>query len=210
MRDPDEAHFLRDIADHRITVLQDDGIHRHVQFRRPGTYCMGFDLVTWPGYLCLCGDMGDYVFSRIPDMFEFFREAGDGALRINPPYWAEKCKAADTAGCGIKQYSPEKFKEALHRYLEDTDDSLRDAALSELLCCANDTEYEARRAVMEFEHDGRTPFADFWETDLRDYTYHFIWCCYALAWGIRQYDAAKERATASDTRSGLPDRVETQ
>ena len=191
MREPDEARFLKDVATHQMTVIRDEGLHRHVRFRRPGTICMGFDLVTWPGYLCVCGDMGDYLFSRLPDMFEFFRGKADGSLSINLSYWAEKCKAADAHGNGIKQYSPERFKAALHRYLEDADDELRDAALGDLLCCANDGEHAAHQAVRDFEHNGRTPFADFWEADLREYTYHFVWCCYALAWGIRQYDDAK-------------------
>ena len=28
-----------------------------------------FDIVTWPGYLCYSGDMGCFVFTRLPDMF---------------------------------------------------------------------------------------------------------------------------------------------
>lgn len=33
--------------------------------------------------------------------------------------------------------------------------------------------------------------SDSWEWDLREYDYHFVWSCHAIAWGIRQYDAAK-------------------
>jgi hypothetical protein len=36
-------------------------------------------------------------------------------------------------------------------------------------------------------------FSDFWEHDLTEYTYHYIWCCYAIAWGIAEYDKAKAR-----------------
>ena len=68
-----EQSFLKDVAEHQMTVLRDDGVNRHVQFRRPGTICMGFELITWPGYLCYTGDMGTYVFRRLEDMFEFFR-----------------------------------------------------------------------------------------------------------------------------------------
>jgi len=49
------------------------------------------------------------------------------------------------------------------------------------------------RAGVEFEHDGFR-FEDFWEIDCHDYTYSFVWCCYAIAWGIQVYDAAKEPA----------------
>lgn len=54
-------------------MLHEDGIYRHIRFRQPGTMCMHFDLITWPGYLCYTGDMGTYVFTRLADMFEFFR-----------------------------------------------------------------------------------------------------------------------------------------
>lgn len=37
----------------------------------------------------------------------------------------------------------------------------------------------------------RFEFTDFWEMDCTEYIYHFIWCCYALAWGIQMYDEAK-------------------
>ena len=68
-----EAIFLRDVAEHEMIVVRDDGVHRHIRFKKPGTSCMHFDLITWPGYLCYTGDMGTYVFSRLTDMFEFFR-----------------------------------------------------------------------------------------------------------------------------------------
>ena len=69
---PDEQ-FLRDVAEHTMTVIREDGVSRHIRFAKPGTSCMHFDLITWPGYLCYTGDMGTYVFQRLTDMFEFFR-----------------------------------------------------------------------------------------------------------------------------------------
>lgn len=33
-----EREFLKDIADHRMTVLRDDGLYRHIRFQEPGTY----------------------------------------------------------------------------------------------------------------------------------------------------------------------------
>jgi hypothetical protein len=35
-------------------------------------------------------------------------------------------------------------------------------------------------------------FEDFREVDCEEYTHRFLWCCYALAWGIEKYDAAKQ------------------
>ena len=186
-----EQQFLKDVADHNMTVLRDDGINRHVQFRRPNTSCMGFDLVTWSGYLCYSGDMGTYVFSRIPDMFEFFRRPDD-SYRIDMGYWSEKCLAADRDG--IAEYSADKFRERITEWLNDRDAStaVREAVREEVLPRADDGEYEARRAARDFSEEG-FEFTDFWECNLHEFTYRFVWCCYALAWGIRKYD--QERKT---------------
>lgn len=40
--------FDRDIAQHQMEVIRDDGVNRHLRFKRPGTMCMHFDLLTWP------------------------------------------------------------------------------------------------------------------------------------------------------------------
>lgn len=153
---------------------------------------MGFDLVTWPGYLCYSGDMGTFVFSRLPDMFEFFRAPASGKISINPQYWAEKVRAEDKHD-GIEAYSPDRFREAIESWLNDTEATkeMRLAVKDNVLCHADDGEHEARRAAQDFVHEGETPFADFWEARLSEYTHRFIWCCYALVWGIQQFDAAK-------------------
>ena len=83
--------FLQDVAQHQIHVIRDDGVYRHVRFKRPDTYCSHFDLITWPGHLCYTGDMGTYVFTRLRDMFDFFRRPDNEKWhRIDRRYWAEK------------------------------------------------------------------------------------------------------------------------
>lgn len=101
--------FERDTAKHELQVLHDDGLYRHLRFSAPDTYCYGYDLVTWPGYLVICGDMGDYTFTRIRDMFEFF--AGERqAPGINPSYWAQKL-CGDRGGRDIaRRYSEDTFR----------------------------------------------------------------------------------------------------
>ena len=178
--------FPKDVAEHRLEIIRSDGLDRHLRYRKPGTYCMGFDIITWPGHLCFTGDMGTFVFARIADMFEFFRES-DGR-GINPGYWLEKVLACDRHG-GVEEFSPELFREAIERRLDEAEASpgVREAVREEVLSAAHDGEHEAQRAAFEFERDGFR-FQDFWETDCRDYTYHFIWCCHALVWGIAQFD----------------------
>lgn len=80
-------------VDHRgaeLEILQDDGVHRHLRFRRPGTSIGYFNLTTWPGHLAISGDVEAFVFAREHDMFGFF---GSNRERINPTYWAEKVQA---------------------------------------------------------------------------------------------------------------------
>lgn len=34
-------------------------------------------------------------------------------------------------------------------------------------------------------------FEDLWDYSFQQFTHHFMWCCYALAWGIQKYDESK-------------------
>jgi hypothetical protein len=211
-----EQEFLRDVEAHKMTVIKDDGVHRHIRFKDPETICMHFDLITWPGYLCYTGDMGTYVFSRLRDMFEFFRTDRDSTwlkengltLGINPSYWGEKLEANDKHA-GFKKFSDEKFEAAIKNYFvqwmrdnryrttKEERRELWESIEGDVLgadgdsggyrkqCAANDFYHEVNSAVGNFY------FQDFWETNVEEYSSRFAWCCYALAWGIQQYDDAK-------------------
>jgi hypothetical protein len=204
-----QASFLRDVANHVATVIRDDGVYRHVRFKNPGTSAYYFDLVTWPGYLAYSGDMGCYVFSRLNDMFEFFRDdrPEEGKIRINLSYWSEKLQAVDgnrRAG-GAKAFCEEKFTKVIKEQLvcwmrEDGLDrdgrrELRKAVTEDVLDRIDSgDEHYSYQAANEFsvEIDGNEfRFEDLWDHDFTDYTSHFVWCCYALAWGIQQYDTLK-------------------
>ena len=194
--------FLNDIANHEMHVVRDDGVNRHLRFKRPDTMCMHFDILTWPGYLCYTGDMGTYVFCRTTDMLEFFRAGkNDKPYRINFRYWAEKVEAADKDD-GLDEFSVEKFKAEVRDYFEQaTDDedewtAERKAALWEEIDCdvigrvGDYGEGEAWAALRDFNHDGFR-FED-WERNCKEYSHRFLWCCHALEWAVRTYDAAQE------------------
>ena len=187
-----EESFLRDVREHRMTVLHDSGVYRHVRFAKPGTSTMQFDIVTWPGYLSVSGDMGTYVFSRLRDMFEFFRGSTVGPIEVNLRYWAEKWQAVDRDS-GIREYSPERFRERIERWLEDAEASeeCRAAVQSEVLCHADEGESAARKAADDFAYADGFAFTDFWEADCSEWTARYVWCCYALSWAVRQYDAVR-------------------
>lgn len=96
------SRFLVDTAFHRLEIIRDDGLYRHLRMKQPGTSCYYFDVITWPGYLTVTGDMGTWTFSRIADMFDFFGPWQDG---INTGYWSESWKlalAAQRASCWQK------------------------------------------------------------------------------------------------------------
>jgi hypothetical protein len=190
-----EKRFLHDVREHKIEVVRDDGKYRHIRFRRESSSVYWFDIITWPGYLCLTGDCGTNVFCRVEDMLTFFRDGAEGDLRINPGYWGEKCRAQD--GDGIKEYSPEKFRESIKewfdQYVEEYDqanDDLWDDIESSVLYHADDGHVRALDAAMGFHH-GDFSFQDFWEYDVTTYKFHYLWNIYAIVWGIREYDAEK-------------------
>lgn len=49
----------------------------------------------------------------------------------------------------------------------------------------------------EPEDDVDFRFEDSWEWDLRGYSYHYLWACYAIQAGIHRYDAAKHAEAVS-------------
>lgn len=207
---PAKEEFLQHVEKHTMTVLMNEGLHRHLRFKRPDTSDQSFDLITWPGYLLITGDMGSYLFQRLTDMFEFFRgcpstrtdrgSINPSDLKINPGYWGEKLQAIDKCS-GYRAWDKEKFKQAIlnefNQWVENNQnidkEIMADAHTQfyeDILQPLDDwTRDEAYRAVTDFEVDGWHLFQDFWEADTDEYTYHYLWCCHAIVWGIEQFDS---------------------
>jgi hypothetical protein len=209
----DQQRFERDVANHAMTIVRDDGTDRHIKFRnKDGGSSYWFEILTWPGALCIRGDCGTYVFSRLTDMFEFFRtdRGRDPAkLYINEGYWSEKLQAVSCDGYGkgaAKEFSSERFeqhvKDQFESYFEGRviSDNKR-ASLwldiqSEVLDYLNDgDERDAFNRLGNFRGDEFPRlFEDCWEWRCMEYKFRFIWNLYAIAWAIRQYDTAKQPA----------------
>lgn len=198
-RVPTEASFLKDVASHEMAIHQDHGVFRNIRFQKPNTGHLYFDITTWPGFLCISGDMGCFVFTRLPDMFAFFRREpheGKGKIHINLGYWHEKVVAECRNG-GCKEFDPAEFKRIVNKiiYSGGWPKSVRDDVKDEVLACVEDGEYASKNAAYGFSarHDGKIyDFQDFWEYgDCKRYTYRFTWACYAIAWAVQQYDANK-------------------
>lgn len=187
------ARFARDTASHELTILHDEGLYRHLRFRASKSSEYWFDLITWPGRLAMCGDVGDgYVFSRLPDMFQFFRS--DRRWGINPHYWAEKLGGGRRS---VKEYSEELLRQrVIEQFVNDarwggvptgTGKAIRTWVLNEDLS----DEHQARNVLEDFAHLGYE-FSDVWEWDFHDYDHSFLWACYAIQWGIGQYDKVRK------------------
>ncbi|MCA8195433.1 hypothetical protein [Burkholderia vietnamiensis] len=210
-----QEQFERDIAEHVMTIHRDDGADRHITFKKPGTSCYWFEILTWPGALCIRGDCGTYVFSRLTDMFEFFRTdrgKDPNKLYINCGYWCEKLQAVDCNGYGkgeAKRFDAEKFearvKEHVESHLEGSEvsDEHRAALMQEIQndvldYVSDGNGYEAFNRLSEFHADDFPRlFEDCWEWNCDEYTFHFIWNLYAIAWAVRKYDAARAAKEAA-------------
>jgi len=199
---PKEAErFTKDTAEHILMIKHDHEIYRYLLIKKPGTSFYWYEVLSWPGRLVINGDMGSFVFSRLEDMFEFFRSGRD----INPGYWAEKCVAGQT-----KEFSEEKFKRLVKEHADDVLEGLPEVARegfvkavkSELLDDQVYSNNEAHTLVSEFSHvymDLEHPlgapktveFYDTWEWDFSDYTPHFLWCCFGIRRAIEMYDKEK-------------------
>ena len=208
-----KKRFDETTQNHQMRIWQDSGVHRHLRFKQPDTSDRWFEIVTWPGSLCIGGDMGTYVFSRVNDMFEFFRKG-----QINPNYWSEKLESGAKFR-GATEFSIDAFrnfvKDAVSTELDCmpsvTDEVINDI-VDEIIADSDVESYSEDVAEMvgalylqdcEFDSDDiydwqhehiklRLENLEFSQGDMREYTFHFIWCLHAIVWAIEQYDKAKE------------------
>lgn len=196
-----DAMFDKGIAQHVATVVLDHDLYRHIECRKPGTGTYAFRVVTWPGALCISGDMGSFVFQRIEDMFAFFRSDSG---RVNLSYWREKLVAIDRGGAN--EFNSELFDETISRLLEEHIEGeeyepedikrLRDQLASDVLGQFDNGYQTAYAAAARFEFNDRRVFSDIWKYSFKDYTYQYVWCCRALVWAIAQYDETRNKAEA--------------
>jgi len=213
-----QDEFLKDVATHALEIIQDNGVYRHLRFSKPGSRGMQFDLLTWPGHLCYTGDMGTYVFQRLQDMLEFFRTDREynknkgRKLGINRGYWAQKLEAVDVSGStkgSATEYSQKLMEDVIKRQRlewireraidkeqrkalwEDLDDLLADLEGNSDVDYRLVNDWSWKPAGCDERHGYY--FEDLWDHNFSDYTFHFTWCCYALAWGIELYDKTKEQ-----------------
>lgn len=196
-----KERFLGDVKKHEMEIVRDDGIYRHIIFKRPESSNYRFDIHTWPWYLCITGDMGCWVFSRIEDMFYFFIRDGmsfeEDRSVINTGYWEEKIQSVSKFGGPAREFSPELFKERVIEYAEEYfefDEEKKKECLEELEWSVLSYIEDSHPQVL-YEKLWNFSFGDFRFDEppcAEEYTFHYVWICYAIVWGILKYNEYKE------------------
>ena len=201
--------FNGDVAEHRMSIMKDDGLYRHVVFAKAeNSWHCRFELITSPGQLTIRGDMGTYVFAREEDMFGFFEKSG----YVNAGYWGEKLAAID--GCGYKVHDEDKFKAEIikdfwdrrqdHEPAEATRiwSKIKDDILDDWVNrYSRDVCYQLMESYQVYDEDYRNIIFRYdlsTEEKWDDYSAQYLWCCHAVLWGIRQYRAAKAAAAVTE------------
>ena len=184
-----KEQFLHDVSGHTIEIKHDSGLFRYFTLRNGGALNRHFNIGTTPDFIQITGDMGCLTFKpgHSEDALIFFRQK---ELEINDKYWSEKL-------CGpaaeIKQFNPTLFKNSLFEAMRDEEclnANIWDDVQAEVLVAEN--ENEARDYMRTFRSGTFPPFQDSDEFDFTEYKPNYLWCLYAIVWGIEKYDEAKK------------------
>lgn len=214
----DRNNYLNCTKNHRMTVLNDDGLYRNIRVENPDSFSYHYTITTVPGYLMVTGDMGSYTFSRLRDMFEFHSIKWDREVpTIDYNYWAEKCQAvAKHRDIYVyKQEELEKYaKETLKEMLDDYNfsDKYKEEIMTdfqeEVLEWLNGDEYSDMQLVMEFSFLDETyrirPFEDiFTDGNFKEICVSFKWVCWAIAHTVRDYYRGYDKIGGQEREDNL-------
>lgn len=183
-----KERIAKDLAQHVITERHAHGLYRHYRCQRPGSWNMGFDVVTWPGSLCFTGDMGEYLFQRTDDMIAFMR----GSC-MSYSYAAEKCVAHDGR---LMEFSEDAMERLLAMAVVDAESEDMNDVLEKCdeirNVFANNSDHHATRQAM---YD-----SDLWDgsdfPSCEEYTFHFLWCLHAMKWFCENVELAVKAPAA--------------
>ena len=190
MSQPTAETFLKDVESHRMTVLSDNGVNRSLKFENPNCSNLHFFITTWPGHLCISGDMGTFVFARIHDMFEFFENID------NAGYYTEKLVAGVAS-----EYCQETAKNDLieivkHAELTPDKESVAGTYVDRFDFYDEYSYVESIRNWDEHEAGFELEICDL-SRPVKP-TYHYIWCMHAIIWAIQQYNKLRKSFPAKD------------
>jgi hypothetical protein len=197
VRDDHEAMIAENaakaFAEHAVTVEREDGLYRHYRCARPGTGNYAFHVVTFPGRLIVCGDIGDMAWERCPDMIEW---AADAVESIG--YFAEKV---------WRSIEVREWCEAVARAVVEEEHADRVRDLDEGESEAREKLDEVRDELLAAIDSGEHAFVDaYYQSDwydgdfpnLRGFTSEFLWCREAVRWFLK-WHKARQRPGAKET-----------
>lgn len=180
------ANFQRDTESHALADVHEGAGMRRLVVKRPGSWSYGYVVTTWPGHLAVTGDMGAWVFTRSPDMFEFFRgKVGS----INPGYWATKVEAADRHSA-VMEFDMNTLRDFLHDMHEDEPERLA-TYLEALEAVESEDERGAIEALTE------AGLEDAYDSNRKEFGHRFLWICHAIVFAIAKYDERKAAAVVA-------------
>lgn len=167
--------------DYKMTITKDDGVFRVLDFKHNNSTDGCFTITTWPNHLCISGDMGTFVFSRIYDMVDFFK--GDV---VSPSYWSEKVKSESMFGKGVQSFSIEEFEGLVSDYKEEAIESGIQVGSSFDLLDEVEDEFSAVEFIRSFYLEGvESPCFDL--PSAYTFTFHYLFACYAVNFACNKY-----------------------
>ncbi len=204
-----KENFIKNIKEHKLKIIKDDGVYRHLLFKNPKRGAYWTEIITSPNLLTINGDMGTWVFSRLNDMFEFFRNPNK--LEINYHYWTEKLKVNKNS---YKKFDVELFRENVVEYIEEYfEDSIhnidheyyndylksivetKDEDGDEVIYRIRDFYVYSKDVILKrlpecYKNFNFDDFKEDWSNCYRP-DYQYVWCLYCIVKVIQEYDKIK-------------------
>ena len=214
------AMFAADISGHQLTILLDQGDHKHLRAHavdqetgRP-RHLYSVDLILWPGGATVSGDMDGFTFKGAPDMLPLLRTATQNG-DISWHYLAEKVAAGRD---NVRGFSEEVFRREIR---DQVAQDIRDRTAPKGIGRAVrdrvfgaweynlEIEADARQALKNFDHEGYE-FHDLAHDDFDAFTSDFERAALGLQLVIRLYDRelaarAARQADQIDVVGGVAD-----
>lgn len=196
------AQFESETTEHRMTVVHEDGLHRHLHFARPGTGMWSWSIITWPGHLAIAGDIGDgWMFAREDDMLQWFGRNGHQS-GINPGYWSEKMPEHHRTAA--RHFSAARFERQMRAAVADLD--VTDARRAEVLAALEEDVFGGyddvtwTYAALESVSDvtGGVGLPELSDVDCDEWDHHFLLALFSIRYAVRAY--AAHRAASADAK----------
>ena len=203
--------FGAETGNHKMKVLRNDGVYRHLRFMDPRNSAYWFEIHTGPNFLLFRGDGDSYVFSNGDrDVFRSFRHSihKDGSLHPDPDYWTQKLSSSEQA----EKWDQDVFREALEAEItsmveqeivpKEHEQRLREEVETELMYEDIHSADLAVKILGDFEFyfdetrrygsggGGDFAFDECWEwvTKCTEYDWWYLWALHGILYAVREFD----------------------